>query len=92
MLKRHIVLRLQPHASLHDIHQRAPLLRQRIHHWVSRWREWGFQHVAQYGEDRVEALPVLAVGLSLVGGGGGVLPPLDPREELGDEHKVDDER
>ena len=92
MLKRHIILRLQSHTSLHDIDQRAPLFRQRIHNWSSGRRQRSFQHVAEYGEDRVEALPVLAVGVFLVDGGGVVLPPLDPREELCNEHEVDDER
>ena len=69
--------------SLHDIDQRTPLLRQRIHHRRPRRRQRSLEHVAQDTEDRVESLEVFGVVV--------VFAPLDAREELRDEDQVDDQ-
>ena len=83
VLERHIILWLKADTSPHNIDESTPLLGQRVHDGRAGRRERSLEHVAQHAQDRVEALPLFLLAM---------LAPLDPREELGDEHQVDDER
>lgn len=107
MLERHVRFGLQADAGAEDVGQGPALLGQGIDDGRARWRERGFEHVAQDGEDAVEGFVLLAaassfsqlvavavavaVGGSSAGVGAGIGPPLNASHHFRDEHEIDDE-
>lgn len=83
MLKRHVRLRFQSDAGAENVRQRPALLGQGIDDGRARGRERGFEHVAQNGENAVERLVFVRVGMRGA--------PLNAGHHLSDEHEVDDE-
>lgn len=78
--------RRQADTGTEDVGQRRSLLRQRIHHRSSGWRQWRLQHVAENAQDTVKVLirrcgPVTVLGL-----------PLYSCHHFGNQDEIDDER
>jgi hypothetical protein len=81
MLKRHIILRLQTHASAEDVRESTSLLGKRIDNGRSVRHQRRLEHVRQDAQDGVESAVLAAVRL-----------PGHAGHELGDEDEIDDQR
>ena len=87
-LKEQIALPLKPQTRFHEHLQRIPLAPERIDDVRAGLDERRLEHVAEQAEDRVQGHKL---GIACGSGSGG-LTILDAREELGEDHEVEDQR
>lgn len=86
VLQGHVALRLETDAGAEDVDQGGALLAEGVDDGGAGRRQGSLEHVAEDGQDAVEAAEV---GCDLFARRGGL--PLDASHHLGDEDEVDDE-